>query len=364
LKRIAFLGRGGHTLPTYRAVLNGLAEQHTLVVLSETPIDPEWMQLEHRYEFRSLSSRKLPRRLREFFFILNLIREQWRNPFDVIHAHSTYPTGFAAVVVQKLFGIPAVVSLDGGEGASFPDLKFGDRHNYRRTLINRWVIKHAAEVTTLTDFHRDQLVKHLGIQRKILVIPRGVDLKKFVFKENQTQEPIVFLSVGYLSPIKDPNTLLKTFFIIQQQMESQLIIVGKDFMHGSVQQTAEALGISDKIEFRTYADHDTMPEVYREADVLLHTAVYESQGMVAVEAMASGAVVCGTRVGILSDLSGDCCLTVELRDAEGLAHVVLELVRSNEKFYAQRLRARQWTEKNDLRHTIGKYLDIYNKLIQ
>lgn len=351
-------------MPTYRAVLNGLAEHHTLVVLSETPIAPEWMQLEHRYEFRSLSSRKLPRRLREFFFILNLIREQWRNPLDVIHAHSTYPTGFAAVIAQKLFGVPAVVSLDGGEGALFPELTFGDRHNYKRTVVNRWVVKHASEVTTLTDFHRDQLVRNLGIKRKILVIPRGVDLKKFVFKDNQIQDPLVFLSVGYLSPIKDPHTLLKTFFIIQQQIDCRLIIVGKDFMRGAVQQTAETLGIADKIEFRVDADHDTMPEVYREANVLLHTAVYESQGMVAVEAMASGTAVCGTRVGILSDLSGDCCLTVAPGDAEGLAHGVLELLRSREKFYAQCLRARQWTEKNDLLQTIGKYLDIYNRLVR
>lgn len=54
LKRIAFLGRGGHTLPTYRALLNKLSKEYELVVYLEVPVQPEWLQLEHRYSIRSV----------------------------------------------------------------------------------------------------------------------------------------------------------------------------------------------------------------------------------------------------------------------------------------------------------------------
>lgn len=361
---MAFLGRGGHTLPTYRALLNRLASNYDLTVYSEVPIDPSWRDLPHGYHLRDITSKKLPRRLREILLLFVLIKDHLRKPYHLVHAHSTYPTGFVAVIFQKLFNVPAIVSLHAAEASSFPDISFGDLLSKRRAMVNRWIINNASAVTALSDFQRREIQNNLNISRPVSVIYRGVDLKRFYFKRlNGVNSPAVLLSVGYLNAIKDPDTLLRAFSAIQKQLESILIVVGRDYTHGEVQKDAHRLGLSDKVRFEGYVDHEKMDELYRQADLLLHTSRYESQGMVVAEAMASGVLVAGTNVGLLSDLAGECCVTVAVKDPQSLATAVLSLFRNKERMQLMRENAYRWSRQHSLDNCSEVTMDLYEKLI-
>lgn len=365
MKRVAFLGRGVHTLPTYRALVNKLVDDYSITVYSEVPIHAEWLTLEKRYEIKSFKSMGLPRRIREILFAFLMIKEYLKHPFDVVHAHSTFPTGFAAVVLQKLFGVPAIVSLDGAEGSSFPDLKFGDAHNPRRAAINKWIINNAKIVTALTRFQRDDVYRNLNIKKEIEIITRGVELEKFWFlrKDDVFKSSITFLSVGYLSPIKDPETLLKTFFLLRQKINCRLIHIGKDYMDGVVQALANKMNLSDHIQFFESMDHHSVHPFYKEADLLLHTSRFESQGMVVAEAMAAGVIVCGTHVGLMNDLAGECCITAPPQDAEGLANNILAALQKPDEIQRLRMNSYTWTRQNSLDYCAKKISDLYKGLI-
>ena len=363
LKRIAFLGRGGHTLPTYRALLNRLAHHFDLTVYSEVPVDPMWLDLPHDYSLRAVTERRMHRRLREVLLLFVLIKDHLRNPYHLVHAHSTYPTGFAAVVFQKIFRVPAIVSLHAAEASAFPDIRFGDLRHKRRMVVNRWVIKHARTVTALTDFQRIEVVSNLKIVRPVIVIHRGVDLKRFYFnRRNQLRSPMVLLSVGYLNAIKDPETLLQAFELIQRKLNCVLIVVGQDYTDGEIKIVASRLGISEKVRFEGYVEHDRIDVYYREADILLHTSRYESQGMVVAEAMASGVVVVGTKVGLLSDLSGECCVTVSNKDPAALAEAVLSLVEDGERMEYLRHNAYRWSRLHSLDNCSEEVMGLYRTL--
>lgn len=350
-------------MPTYRALLNRIAEQHELTVYSEVPVERQWLELEHRYRIKGGRIAK-PRYLRDFLFLCMVIRDHMRVPFHLVHAHSTYPTGFVAVILQKVFHLPAVVSLHAAEASAFPDIQFGDLLHRRRTRINRWVIKHAKTVTTLTNFQRDEVVKNLQIRRPVVVMHRGVDVNRFYFERaRDLKEPITFLSVGYLNAIKDPETLLRAFYKIHMEVDSVLIIVGRDYTAGAVMRLAVELGISHKIEYAGYVNHDNMNGFYRRADVLLHTARYESQGMVIAEAMAAGVLVVGTKVGLLSDLSGECCLTAPTRDPDALARVALDLLSRPEAMTRLRRNAYAWTQHHSLDVCCQEILRLYQRSI-
>ena len=349
MKRIAFLGRGGHTLPTYRALLNRVSEHYELTVYSEVPIEKEWLALEHKYSLRAVTTRKVPRRFRELLLLYVLIKDHLNNPYHLVHAHSTYPTGFVAVILQKLFRLRAIVSLHAAEASAFPDINFGDLLHPKRAKINRWVIKNAHIVTALTEFQRDAVVGNLEITRPIKVLHRGVDLNRFYFKRaNGRHSPVVILSVGYLNAIKDPETLLRAFHAIQKEMESVLIVVGKDYTDGAFERLAKDLGISGKVRFEGYVCHDVMDAYYQRADLLLHTSRYESQGMVIAEALASGVLVAGTNVGLMSDLSAECCVTVPTGDAEALSQAVLRLFYDQKEMDRLRENGYQWSREHSL----------------
>lgn len=364
-KRIAFLGNAPHFIPTYKAVLKKLSEHFNIVVYSEFPVDSNEIQREQHYSIRAVPPGRYPKRIRELLFFMMVLKDHWKQPFDLVHAHSTYPTGLAAILLQKIFKVPALVSLDAGEGSALPDVAFGDLLHRTRTKINRWVITRAAAVTTLTRFQRDEVYRNLQISREIIVIPRGVDLTQFSAERRiSLNKPVIFLNIGYLTPLKDPETLIKSFYYIQQKVESVLIHVGNDYMNGHVQKLVDELGLKNKVFFKGFVEYPKLIEHYRQSDVLLHTSRYESQAMVVTEAMAAGLLIVGTRVGILNDLTGECCVTVLPQQPEQLASQVTDLLRNESEMDRLRNNAYQWSKANDLEMTVRSIVSLYQSLLK
>jgi glycosyltransferase involved in cell wall biosynthesis len=263
------------------------------------------------------------------------------------------------IIIGKLFCIPVIVSLDAGEAAAIPDIKFGDLLNPKRARINKWVLKHADEVIVPSEFHLKELRKNLKTNRSVRVIIRGVDINKFKFIEKPIAKPLIILNVAYLHPIKDQETLLKCFAIINKQIDCELIHIGKDYDNGRMQQLAKEMGIAHKVTFKGFIANDELPPYYAQADLLLHTSRFEGQAVVINEAMACGVLVCGTQVGLMADLADECCLTVIPQDAERLAMKVLKLLKKEEEIKRLRNNAYKWTLENNLEQTVEKHIQLY-----
>ena len=61
-------------------------------------------------------------------------------PFDVVHAFWANNPGFLATRAARALGIPAVVSLAGGELAALPDIGYGSQLLLRERLKVRWAL--------------------------------------------------------------------------------------------------------------------------------------------------------------------------------------------------------------------------------
>jgi glycosyltransferase involved in cell wall biosynthesis len=358
-KKLAFLGGGAHTIPSYRALLEGLTREYDVIVYFEFFLEIT----QAPYQTRMISRNTKFRRWRELRFFLLILNDLFTKQFDIIHCHSTYPSGFFGIVLGKLFRLPVVVSLDAAEASALPEIGFGDLLNSRRRAINKWVIKEADAVIALTGFLKTEVNINLGVQRPIEVIPRGVDRQKFKFTKNEITKPLRILNVAYLNAIKDQETLLKAFSIINASIASKLIQIGKDYSNGSFQLLAKDLGIADHVEFKGFIPNEFLPPYYENAQILLHTSRYESQAVVVNEALASGLLVCGTHVGLLADLNGLCCTTVKPGDYRGLADVVINLVMDRNRVEELKTRSYEWTMKHDLHWTIDRHLQLYKKLL-
>lgn len=361
LKRVALIGRDPHTLPTYRSVISRLCADFQIVVYCEVPLRSDGAM---PYIIRSPGRLTGFRRFDQFLVLFLLIADHvFRRSFDLVHAHSTFPNGFCGLIFKYIFRVPVIVSLDGAEASMVPDIRFGDLQSSRRIRLNTWVVKNADVVTCLTQFQLADARKYLQAGSNTVVIPRGVDVDLFRFRRSFTPgRPIVFINVAYLSPVKDPVTLMRTFKILQREIDCLLLHVGNDYMAGTVQELASEIGIADKVRFCGHVGYEAMAGLYSNADVFLQTSRFESQGMAAVEAMASGLIVCGTNVGLLSDLSGECCVTVPPREPESLAAAVLTLLNDEPEIERIRRNARLWCEKHDLVSSTAALRNIYRNL--
>ena len=143
---------------------------------------------------------------------------------------------------------------------------------------------------------------------KISVIPLGVDLERFRPLEKAAAraelglaDERIVLFVGRLEPLKGVDILINAAALLESDVDCSVLIVGGDAASGSqvarLRGLARERGIEQRIAFTGAVDHDKLPLYYNAADVCVVPSHYESFGLVAVEAMASGVPVVASRVG-------------------------------------------------------------------
>ncbi len=282
-------------------------------------------------------------------FILNHVRR----PHQLNYAFWGYPAGVIAVLLGKLLDRPTIIHLQGGDTANIPELQYGVFYSPFSRALSKWAYKKATILIALTQYQKQKLNDH-GIKRKIEIIPYGPDLTKFKVKEKKAESSYhQFIHIGNHNLIKDQVTLLETFRLISDRLPNcRLRIVGDDSLNGEIKRNAARLGINQSVEFTGPVPYNEIPEYLREADVILHTSVFEGQAMVISEAAASGVLLAGTRVGLLSDLGDSFGLIVDVGDAEILAEKVLSTLKDADMVLTYTNNARNWVEDHDQLWTV------------
>ena len=118
------------------------------------------------------------------------------------------------------------------------------------------------------------------------------------------------------------------------------------------------LGLGDKVNFLGVLPYESLPIHYHTANILLHTSLSEGQSEVVTEAMSTGVIVCGTKVGLLYD-EPDCCISVPVKDFQGLANEVLGLLDDSERMLKIKKNAYVWASYHSIQWTARRIQEVY-----
>jgi glycosyltransferase involved in cell wall biosynthesis len=299
-------------------------------------------------------------------FVRAFLEDHRKKNFDLLHGMWGLPFGLYAVVLGRLFGIPAVVSLHGRETASLPDIDYGDLRKQPQRSLLLWVSKNASRLILQSKLQEKALRENGLTRRDVQIIPQGVDTGQFETARNGTvQKPYRFVSIGDLRDVKDPMTLLRSFSLTVKKVDARLRIIGTDHYRDRLTNAVRDLGIADKVEFLGYVSYDQIQQHLKWADVLLHTSRHEGGGAVIMEAAAAGAVVCGTRVGMLHDLEQQqMAIAVDVGDHTSLAARVISLLEHPSAMDTLRKRARGWAVAHDINWTTNQMIQSYNEVLE
>jgi len=136
-----------------------------------------------------------------------------------------------------------------------------------------------------------------GVTKPISVVAGGVDLNRFGRehagylrkKLNLPKEAKILLYVGRLGKEKNVDFLLEAFQLItRQRKDTRLVLVGDGPDRKKLEHHADSLKISEKTIFTGFISRDKMPLIYPGADLFVFASQTETQGLVVIEAMASG----------------------------------------------------------------------------
>lgn len=162
----------------------------------------------------------------------------------------------------------------------------------------------AHQVIALSEGVKDNLCKRYKVnERKIRVIYNPIDLEtiqqqiKYGSYKRDIQSLFpsdrkIIVTAGRLVEEKDQQTLIRSFAKVNQQMASELFILGDGPLKQNLQSLAKELNIDHRVHFLGFQDN---PYIYfHHADLFVLSSKREGFGHVFVEALASGTVIVST----------------------------------------------------------------------
>lgn len=255
-----------------------------------------------------------------------------QRPFDVVHGLWAHEPGYLAVVAGRRLGMPAVVSVLGGELVALRDIGYGGQ----LTVVGRWLTRralHGADrVTAGSAVVVAEAARRAPPSSTPTVVPLGVDEVLFQPQPGGEQRLVlagdpILLHVASLVPVKDQATLVDAVATVLEHLpNAHLHVVGDGPLRDALSRQASDLGLDLAITFHGELAHDRLPHYYRASDLFVLSSRFESQAMVALEAAACGCPVVGTRVGVVPEL-GAASRTVEPGNAVALGEAIVNVLR-------------------------------------
>ncbi len=264
-----------------------------------------------------------------------------RPPRGVVHAHTVYPDGAAAVTLAEGLGWPLVIT----EHSSFVDRIVATpalRARYEGALAKAQSVLAVSEM--LAGELRNAFPDHAA---KIAVLPNAVPVELFQSAETNERVEDQLLFVGYRKSTKGIDNLLRAVALAHERRPAiRLRLLGRspdETIEARWQATAAELGISAVVAFEPAVDRAGIAAAMAQASLFVHPSPRETFGVVAVEALASGLPVVATDSGGVSEILGpnpaEVGALVAVDDPEALADAIVRTLERRDSFDPDALRA-------------------------
>jgi len=113
----------------------------------------------------------------------------------------------------------------------------------------------------------------------------------------------LILAVGRLAARKGYGLLLRAFAKVHAvDPGARLVIVGRGHLRSRLLRQARALGVADAVTIEAGMPFEDLASLFRSADLVVYPSYYEGQGLIPLEAMASGTPVVTVDHGPLPEM--------------------------------------------------------------
>ena len=234
------------------------------------------------------------------------------------------PSGAIAWLLKKVFGIPYIISLRGGDVPGFRPYDFQRYHKILAPFL-RLIWRDASAVVANSNGLR-QLANIFDARFEIPIIPNGVDLQEYA-TEVRAWSPPRLLSVGRLVHQKGLDIALRALAQLKD-LEWEWCIAGDGPQINVLRSLANELGIQDRISFPGWRSHAELVDCYKRSNLFLFPSRHEGMPNVVLEAMASGLAVIASRIAGNEELvlDGETGILFPSEDVESLCVALHKLL--------------------------------------
>nr|WP_228359813.1 glycosyltransferase family 4 protein [Thermococcus sibiricus] len=287
--------------------------------------------------------------------------QQNKIEFDLIHAHFTWPSGYAAAKLSKEFSVPLVIT---GHGYDIYELPFRGREWFKKV---KFALDSADHIVTVSKSNFTILTTKLDIpEDKISVIPNGFNSHKFrpmdklLVREqlNLPRDKKIILNVANLVPVKGQSYLIEAMEkVVSHRKDVMLIIVGDGPLKKELEIQIKKLNLENYVMLAGAKPHSEILLWMNAADLFVLPSLSEGNPTVMFEALGVGLPFVGTAVGGVPEIivSEDYGLLCPPADPECLAEKILKALEKEWDREKIRKYAEQFTWENIAKETLKVY---------
>ena len=194
------------------------------------------------------------------------------------------PSGAVAWLIKKLYRIPYIVSLRGGDVPGFRPYDFRIYHQLVGPFL-RVIWRNAAAVVANSRGLR-QLATAFDSRFEISIIPNGIDLDSYKTNGRDWTFPRL-LSAGRIVHQKGLDLAMRALGGLKE-LDWEWRIAGDGPQVPMLQTLANELGIRERVFFLGWQSREQLLKCYQQANVFLFPSRHEGMPNALLEAMANG----------------------------------------------------------------------------
>ncbi len=301
---------------------------------------------------------------------------------DVVHVQVADPMGCRAVKEARRLGIP-VVSTEHNQPEVLTDslkmprlMKTGANKALSRYFRGRFL---KSDFVTMPTERAIRVL--IGAERRALEVPvaavsNGVDLSRF--RPGKRAEVPTVVYVGRIDPEKRVGTILKSFAkLLEKISTARMVVAGDGVDLARVKKLAVELNIAEKVDFRGKVVAEDLVKIYQEGWIFATASPIETQGIVLIEAAATGLPLIAVDAGAVAEVcrnnengilvpafAKDLETGGEKQEVAAIAEAMIKIL-SDEKLRAKFAeKSQEIAHEHDFGKTLDKFENIYRKVCE
>lgn len=266
---------------------------------------------------------------------LNIFFRLASGKYDLLHSHWILPQGFTGVMAAKIFGIPHITTVHGGDVFGLQGLLFERFKKFTLQNIDAITVNSSATEKAITE-----IVPKLD---KLHKIPMGVSdnnskniIESDILKKKYKNEkgPLL-IYIGRLVKEKGVEDLIHAVDLLQKRIPAvSCLIIGEGQDRTIFENLVQELNLTNRFFFSGWVEPEKIPEYLAAADIFVgpsrqaQNGWIEAQGLTFIEAMMAKVPVVATRIGGIIDSvkHEETGLLVNERSPEEIAFSVQRLI--------------------------------------
>lgn len=300
---------------------------------------------------------------------------------DVVHVQVSDPIGLSVVSYARKNGVPVVTTEHNQPEVLTGSFKLP---GVVKRPINGMLSAYFRNRQSKSDFvtmPTRQAIENLILSHNkefpvpVAAVSNGVDLTNFrpgcaektIYHKYGIDDKLpTVLYVGRVDPEKQVGLVLEAFKKARKDLPKiQLVVVGDGVDLPRLKKLAEKLGVASEVRFLGRVLPPDLYELYKIGSVFVTASEIETQGIVLIEAAATGLPLVAVSAGAVGEvcqnnINGFLCEPGNVSEiADGIIRILGDK-KLRDKFSANSLKI---AKEHDFETTLDRFINIYQKII-